>query len=77
MLKKTVDSPCVRNCCLDDNDICIGCGRHLLEIQQWQQSSDEQRLEIVALARQRMQLRLQERKQLRAQPNNSFPQPDS
>ncbi|MEB5521801.1 DUF1289 domain-containing protein, partial [Vibrio cholerae] len=20
-------SPCVRHCCLDDKDICIGCGR--------------------------------------------------
>nr|WP_254619459.1 DUF1289 domain-containing protein [Vibrio metschnikovii] len=25
-------SPCVRHCCLDDKDICIGCGRTLDEI---------------------------------------------
>ncbi len=30
-----VESPCVRNCCLDDNDICWGCFRSLAEITQW------------------------------------------
>ncbi len=28
-------SPCVRHCCLDDKDICIGCGRTLDEICRW------------------------------------------
>ena len=27
-----VPSPCVRNCCLDENDVCMGCGRHIDEI---------------------------------------------
>ena len=25
----SVESPCVRNCCLDDDNVCIGCGREL------------------------------------------------
>jgi predicted Fe-S protein YdhL (DUF1289 family) len=29
------ESPCVRNCCLDEADVCIGCGRHVLEIVAW------------------------------------------
>jgi uncharacterized protein len=29
------ESPCVRNCCLDEADVCIGCGRHLMEILAW------------------------------------------
>jgi len=29
------ESPCVRNCCLDENDICMGCFRSLTEITQW------------------------------------------
>lgn len=29
------DSPCVRNCCLDEEDVCIGCGRHVREIVAW------------------------------------------
>lgn len=30
-----IESPCVRNCCLDENDICLGCFRSLIEIMQW------------------------------------------
>jgi uncharacterized protein len=25
-------SPCIRNCCLDAAEVCLGCGRHLQEI---------------------------------------------
>ena len=28
-------SPCVRQCCLDDHDECLGCGRTLEEIKAW------------------------------------------
>ncbi len=38
-----VDSPCVRNCCLDGADICMGCGRHLEEILQWHRASEHER----------------------------------
>jgi predicted Fe-S protein YdhL (DUF1289 family) len=31
----TVPSPCIRNCCLDDEDICLGCFRSLEEIIVW------------------------------------------
>ena len=30
-----LNSPCIRNCCLDNNDICMGCFRSLTEITQW------------------------------------------
>ncbi|MDO9214286.1 MAG: DUF1289 domain-containing protein [Methylococcales bacterium] len=35
------NSPCVRNCCLDNDDICLGCFRSLEEIRQWS-AVDEQ-----------------------------------
>ncbi|MCG6200064.1 DUF1289 domain-containing protein [Psychromonas antarctica] len=44
-----VDSPCIRNCCLNNNDICIGCWRSLTEILQWQDSSDAQKSAILTL----------------------------
>ncbi|MEF2524368.1 DUF1289 domain-containing protein [Vibrio mimicus] len=46
-------SPCVRNCCLDDKDICIGCGRTLDEICRWSSAtnSGKQELLINSLAR--------------------------
>lgn len=41
------DSPCVRNCCLDEADVCIGCGRHLQEILRWSQADADERQAIV------------------------------
>lgn len=36
-------NPCVRNCCLDEQDICLGCFRHLDEILAWRSMSAEER----------------------------------
>ncbi|MEZ5510431.1 MAG: DUF1289 domain-containing protein [Gammaproteobacteria bacterium] len=36
-------SPCVRNCCLDDHDVCLGCGRTLAEIRAWSTYSASER----------------------------------
>lgn len=44
------DSPCVRNCCLDDADVCIGCGRQLQEILRWSQADAAEREAINARA---------------------------
>ncbi len=51
----TVKSPCVRNCCLDGNDICMGCCRSLSEILAWGNASDEQRAAILSSAKKRGQ----------------------
>lgn len=40
-------SPCVRNCCLDEDDICLGCFRNIEEIMHWSASSDEQKKQIL------------------------------
>lgn len=42
-----VESPCVRNCCLNSEDICVGCLRSLDEIKEWSLVSDEVKTEIV------------------------------
>ena len=52
-----VPSPCVRNCCLDEDDICMGCGRHIEEILSWHQADGEEREDIIVLAKQRLELR--------------------
>ena len=49
-----VASPCVRNCCLNLDDICVGCGRSLQEIKDWSQLSDAQRIVVLGLARDRL-----------------------
>ncbi len=43
----TVESPCIRNCCLDNNDICMGCFRSLSEITQWSLVDDVTRREFL------------------------------
>ena len=48
-----IASPCVRRCCLDDHDVCCGCGRALQEILDWHGASAEQRRAILARAAER------------------------
>jgi uncharacterized protein len=46
-------SPCVRNCCLDDEDTCLGCFRSLDEIKEWGVADAHRRLVILGNAAQR------------------------
>lgn len=48
------DSPCVRNCCLDQQDICLGCGRLLDEIIEWHSANLLRRAQILQLAQARI-----------------------
>jgi hypothetical protein len=50
-------SPCVRNCCLDDDNVCMGCGRLLEEIVQWGTASDADKSAILARSRERLRER--------------------
>ncbi len=42
-----VESPCVRNCCLNDADVCLGCFRSLSEIRHWTQVDDATRKQFL------------------------------
>ncbi len=42
-----VPHPCVRNCCLDEADICMGCFRSLEEILAWHQASESEKQNIL------------------------------
>lgn len=53
-----VASPCVRKCCLDDDDVCLGCGRSIQEIIGWNTALAVERLDIIA----RSKLRIQDRR---------------
>jgi len=48
-----IQSPCIRNCCLDQNDICLGCFRSLSEIIDWGQASKKKRKTVLLSAQQR------------------------
>ena len=42
-----VQSPCIENCCLNDEKICSGCFRLIVEISQWPQMNDKIRLDVL------------------------------
>jgi len=42
-----VESPCVRKCTLDQDDICVGCFRSIDEICAWAGASNAQRRDIL------------------------------
>ncbi len=48
-----IESPCVRNCCLNEHDICIGCLRTLEEIKEWGQASEQRKREVLEQIKQR------------------------
>ncbi|MCP3849041.1 MAG: DUF1289 domain-containing protein [Gammaproteobacteria bacterium] len=50
------NSPCIRNCCLNEEDICIGCFRSIDEIMCWSASSTQEKIAILE--------RIQERKKI-------------
>lgn len=42
-----IESPCVNICILNPDQICMGCGRSLDEITNWNKYTDEERSEIM------------------------------
>ena len=48
-----IESPCVRNCCLNEDDVCVGCFRSLTEIMQWGEADDAHKIQILSAAQQR------------------------
>ncbi|WP_211210681.1 DUF1289 domain-containing protein [Hahella ganghwensis] len=46
-------NPCIRNCCLDQYDVCCGCKRTLQEILDWHSLTNEQKLRLMEELKQR------------------------
>ena len=46
-------SPCIRNCCLDDFDVCVGCFRSIEEIKEWGVVDQHRRRRILLNAERR------------------------
>ena len=57
-----IDSPCIRTCTLDEDDVCIGCGRSLDEITIWSVVSQARKREILALSAERLNRRRERRR---------------
>ncbi|MBU2896175.1 DUF1289 domain-containing protein [Vibrio hepatarius] len=47
-MNKEVPAPCVRLCCLSEDDMCLGCYRTLKEILDWNAYSNEEKTRVIA-----------------------------
>jgi predicted Fe-S protein YdhL (DUF1289 family) len=54
-IDSSAQSPCVRNCCLDDDLICLGCFRSMEEIKEWGVVGNDRRQVILQSAERRRQ----------------------
>ena len=45
-----IKSPCIRQCCLNSEDVCVGCYRTINDILMWQAATNEQKTEMLANA---------------------------
>ncbi|WP_434931812.1 DUF1289 domain-containing protein [Shewanella sp. HL-SH4] len=43
----SVECPCIRQCSLDEQDICLGCHRTLDEILEWHSMNNAQKLNLI------------------------------
>lgn len=48
-----VESPCIRNCCLNEDDRCMGCFRTLDEIKAWLSLTEREKLEVLRKCQER------------------------
>ncbi|MGJ0430827.1 DUF1289 domain-containing protein [Methylobacter sp.] len=53
---ESIPSPCIRQCCLNKADICLGCFRSLDEIISWTKVDEETRHQFFKQAETRRQL---------------------
>lgn len=51
-----IQSPCIRNCCLDDDSTCVGCFRSLDEIKEWGMVDSHRRRIILQNASRRREI---------------------
>jgi predicted Fe-S protein YdhL (DUF1289 family) len=52
-------SPCIQVCTLDDDQVCIGCGRTVDDIIAWTRLSDEEKWTVLAQSAERRTERAQ------------------
>ncbi|MGX9417733.1 DUF1289 domain-containing protein [Vibrio sp. RC27] len=45
-----IENPCIRNCCLDQHDICVGCFRSYEEIISWHTMTIKEKQSVLVLA---------------------------
>jgi predicted Fe-S protein YdhL (DUF1289 family) len=52
-MNPTIVKPCIRQCCLDKEDICMGCFRSLNDMKIWHKASREEKSQMLQAASKR------------------------
>ncbi|NOR55027.1 MAG: DUF1289 domain-containing protein [Sulfurovum sp.] len=52
----TIDKPCIRQCCLNEKDVCMGCFRTFSDMQAWHKVSVEEKTKILDEAKKRKEV---------------------
>ncbi|TVP58392.1 MAG: DUF1289 domain-containing protein [Halomonadaceae bacterium] len=50
---RTIESPCISVCALDENDLCIGCQRTVSEITRWAAMTAAEKQEVLEMIAER------------------------
>jgi predicted Fe-S protein YdhL (DUF1289 family) len=48
-----IDSPCLKKCELDENNVCLGCFRTFDDMCCWHNSNDDEKIKMLYLAKMR------------------------
>lgn len=55
-----IASPCVSKCCLNEQDVCLGCSRHIDEIRAWRQMDNKAKQQVLLYCQKRQQQKEQQ-----------------
>jgi len=48
-----INKPCIRQCCLNEEDVCLGCFRTFDDMLIWNKANAEQKTKMLQMAEQR------------------------
>ncbi len=48
-----INKPCIRQCCLNEEDVCLGCFRTFDDMLQWNKANAEEKMKMLRMAEQR------------------------
>lgn len=48
-----INKPCIRRCCLNEEDVCLGCFRTFDDMLQWNKANSTEKMKMLQKAEQR------------------------
>ena len=58
----TIENPCIRKCCLNEHDVCLGCFRIFDDMLKWNKATHLEKEQMLVLAKERKKRYLLDRK---------------